>query len=59
FAKVALDPGESTVVRLELDERSFAYWDEAGHDWLVEPGQFDLHVGSSSRHLRRSVRIER
>ncbi len=27
FAKVWLDPGESTTVDLELDDRSFAYWD--------------------------------
>jgi beta-glucosidase len=26
FAKVWLDPGESTVVRLALDDRAFAYW---------------------------------
>jgi beta-glucosidase len=26
FAKVALDPRQSTVVRLELDDRAFAYW---------------------------------
>jgi beta-glucosidase len=32
FAKVWLDPGESTTVELALDERSFAYWD---------PGQAD------------------
>ncbi len=33
FAKVRLAPGESTVVELHLDDRSFAYWD---------PGQPDL-----------------
>lgn len=27
FAKVWLDPGESTTVDLVLDDRSFAYWD--------------------------------
>jgi beta-glucosidase len=32
FAKVWLDPGESTTVRLDLDDRAFAYWD---------PGQAD------------------
>jgi len=26
FAKVTLDPGESTTVRLELGDRAFAYW---------------------------------
>lgn len=59
FAKVTLEPGDTAVVRLELDERSFAFWDEATHDWLSEPGEFELHLGSSSRHPRRRVRIRR
>ncbi len=33
FAKVRLDPGESTVVELALDDRSFAYWDPGQADW--------------------------
>lgn len=58
FAKVELDPGEVVSVCLELDERSFAFWDEASHHWLVEPGAFDLHLGSSSRAVHRQARIE-
>jgi len=33
FAKVALDPGETTVVELALDDRAFAYWDPGQDDW--------------------------
>ena len=33
FAKVTLDPGESTTVELALDQRSFAYWDPAQPEW--------------------------
>lgn len=33
FEKVTLDPGESTVVEIELDDRSFAYWDPAQPEW--------------------------
>jgi len=59
FAKVELDPGETTEVRFELDDRSFAFWDEQHAAWVVEPGAFDLYVGASSRDLRQHVRIER
>lgn len=59
FAKVELDPGETTEVRFELDERSFAFWDERRARWVVEPGSFDLYLGASSRDLRQHVRIER
>jgi beta-glucosidase len=33
FAKVALDPGETAVVELVLDDRAFAYWDPGQDDW--------------------------
>ncbi len=32
FAKVWLDPGETSAVRLELDDRAFAYWDPGQPD---------------------------
>jgi beta-glucosidase len=35
FAKVWLDPGESVVVRLELGERAFAYWDPGDAGWAA------------------------
>ncbi|HEY5153405.1 MAG TPA: fibronectin type III-like domain-contianing protein, partial [Acidimicrobiales bacterium] len=59
FAKIELDPGETAAVHLELDERAFAFWDGAIHGWAVEPGAFDLHLGSSSRAIHQSIRIER
>ena len=33
FGKVTLDPGETGVVTLQLDDRSFAYWDPAQPEW--------------------------
>ncbi len=48
FAKVHLAPGTSAEVRIALDRRSFAVWDVAAHDWLVEAGTFDVVVGRSS-----------
>jgi beta-glucosidase len=32
FAKVRLDPGETATVRIELDDRAFAYWDAGRPD---------------------------
>jgi beta-glucosidase len=48
FAKVHLGPGESESVAVRLDRRSFAVWDVAAHDWLVEAGAFEIVVGRSS-----------
>lgn len=49
FAKVHLDAGERRTVRIELDERAFAFWGPYG--WTVEPGRFTLSAGPHSRDL--------
>jgi len=58
FAKVWLDPGEAHDVVLPLGERAFAFWDVAAHAWTVEPGEFVLRVGTSSREIAHRLTIE-
>ncbi|MGH8979188.1 MAG: fibronectin type III-like domain-contianing protein, partial [Acidimicrobiia bacterium] len=53
FAKVWLNPGATQSVTIELDERAFAFWDVESHDWKIEPGDFELRIGTSSRDIRR------
>jgi beta-glucosidase len=55
FAKVELEPGELRWVTLTLDPRAFAFYDVARKDWVIEPGEFELRVGSSSRDVRAST----
>lgn len=48
FQKVMLQPGESTVVVLHIDVRSFSYWSAKRHEWTIAPGMFRIAVGGSS-----------
>jgi beta-glucosidase len=57
FQKISLKPGESKKVTFTLDKHSFAYFSEKKKDWVVEPGKFDLLIGSSSRDVRRKVSV--
>jgi beta-glucosidase len=52
FAKVELGPGQSASVIVDLDRRAFAFWDPETHGWVVEPGEFEIRVGASSRDIR-------
>jgi beta-glucosidase len=52
FAKVYLAPGEERSVTVPLDRRAFALFDPAKNDWVVAPGEYQVQVGSSSRHIR-------
>ncbi|MGQ9780604.1 MAG: fibronectin type III-like domain-contianing protein, partial [Bacillota bacterium] len=58
FAKVALAPGESKTVEFALDGRAFAFYDPYRGRWTVEPGEFELLVGSSSRDIRGAATVE-
>jgi beta-glucosidase len=51
FTKVLLAPGESRTVVLELDRRSFAYWDVREHGWVVAPGEYTVQVGRSATDI--------
>lgn len=54
FTKVFLEPGEEKEVSVELDKRSFAFYNVEAHDWQVESGDFEILVGASSRDIRLS-----
>jgi beta-glucosidase len=58
--KVSLAPGEVKPVRFALSRRAFAFWDVRTHGWRVEPGEFQILVGASSRDIRLagSVHVE-
>jgi len=52
FARVALQPGETRTVAIELDERAFTYYHPAYKQWVAESGEFDILVGASSADIR-------
>jgi beta-glucosidase len=56
FEKVPLAPGETKTVRFRLDPRDFACYDPARPGWVVEPGDFEIAAGASSRDLRSRAR---
>jgi beta-glucosidase len=52
FQKVYLAAGEERPVTVKLDRRAFALFDPVKNDWVVERGEYQILVGSSSRHIR-------
>ena len=48
FEKVYLQPGQSKTVTLELNQRSFAYFNTATEKWDAVPGSYNVLVGGSS-----------
>ena len=52
FYKLNLLPGESKTVNLSLDKTSFSFFDDQINKWIVEPGKFEIMIGSSSKDIR-------
>jgi beta-glucosidase len=52
FSKLALEPGEQARVSFEITERDLSYYDVERKEWVCEPGEYRVHIGSSSRDLR-------
>jgi len=59
FKRVSLAPGESTKVTLEIPEETLRYWNETTDEWVSDPGQIELLLGTSSRDikLRKTISI--
>lgn len=57
FTKVDLKPGAKKKVEFTLSEQAFAFYGVNKKDWVVEPGEFEILVGSSSRDIRVKGKI--
>lgn len=57
FRKVFLQPGETKTVTMELKGRAFSFWDPQRKDWVAEPGEFELRIGTSSRDIVHKAQL--
>ncbi|MEW6200619.1 MAG: glycoside hydrolase family 3 C-terminal domain-containing protein [bacterium] len=55
FRKIQLEPGESKRVVFEIDRTALSFYDVNKRQWVAEPGEFDIQIGSSSRDTRLSM----
>jgi beta-glucosidase len=58
FKKVFLQPGDSRRVTLELDQRSFAYFNTATEQWDALADTYNILVGASSQDIRLNGQFE-
>ncbi|MGL5886839.1 MAG: beta-glucosidase family protein [Leuconostoc suionicum] len=60
FKKIELNPGESKLVEVVLDRRSFSWYDVQNNIWRVDKGEYIIKVGSSSQDIRleKSIFLE-
>ena len=57
FAKLSLQPGETKTAEIKLSRRAFAYYHPVHKDWVVDDGQYELLIGSSSADIRTRAEV--
>lgn len=58
FKKVALAPGETADVSIDIKGSDLSYFDADKHEWVCEPGEFEILVGSSSTDIRGKTKYK-
>jgi beta-glucosidase len=60
FSRVALAPGESKRVSLEIPVKDLRYWNEANHDWEDDLCNIEIQVGASVQDIKliKEVQLE-
>lgn len=53
FERVGLKPGETKTVDFTLPVEQLAYWSPGKHAYVIDPGTFDVMVGSASDDIRQ------
>jgi beta-glucosidase len=57
FKKVYVNAGNAAQVSLNFNVNDLAYFDVNAHKWIVEPGEYKILVGSSSRNILQTATI--
>lgn len=57
FKKVTLEPGEEKTVTFSIDRSALSFFDPDKHDWVAEPGDFEVLIGASSTDIRSKMKF--
>jgi len=57
FQKVFLNASEQKVIQLKLKVEDLAFYSEKTKSWIVEPGEFVLHLGTSCSDITSTMTI--
>jgi beta-glucosidase len=52
FQRITLKPGEQKTISFNLPTSELSFYDIKSNDFIVEPGEFEIQIGSSSEDIR-------
>ena len=57
FQRLSLQPGQKKPATFTVPAGRLAFWDEAKHAFVVEPGPCEIFVGASSADIRAATKV--
>jgi beta-glucosidase len=57
FQKVSVAAGKSQTITITIPVKELAYYNVVTKKWTVEPGNYTLKLGSSSRDIKKEVTV--
>jgi beta-glucosidase len=60
FQRITLNPGENKTLTFKIPASEFSFYDTDTNDFKIEPGQWEIEVGSSSKDIRlkKTIMVE-
>ncbi|MGD1959903.1 MAG: glycoside hydrolase family 3 C-terminal domain-containing protein [Fulvivirga sp.] len=53
-----LAPGEQQEMAFTIEPKDYASWDTDRSSWVIEPGEYEVKVGSSSEHITSTAKFD-
>lgn len=55
FKKIKMVPGETVYVKFVVGKEALSFYDSAKHQWVAEPGKFQILIGAASDDIRSTA----
>ena len=52
FQRITLSPGEENTITFKIPVSEFSFYNSKTNDFKIEPGTWEIQVGSSSKDIR-------
>lgn len=57
FKKIMIGKGQTAMINLAIPVKDLAYFDSKTMKWVVEPGDYKILAGTSSKEIKQSVTV--
>jgi beta-glucosidase len=57
FKKIMIGKGQTAMINVSIPVKDLAYFDSNTMKWIVEPGNYKILAGTSSKDIRQSVTV--